>query len=88
MDWENCESSLMVVVLNIDHGRDRGAEPGQLLRQEGQEEEGMEQSGGQCGEQHGREQRVRRAPRRVMAGARALVLGQETPGARALLARI
>ena len=48
----------MVVVLNIDHGRDRGAEPGQLLHQEGQEEEGMEQSGCQCGEQHGREQRV------------------------------
>ena len=58
MDWGNCESSLMVVVLNIDHGRDRGAEPGQLLHQEGQEEEGMEQSGCQCGEQHGREQRV------------------------------
>ena len=73
----------MVVVLNIDHGRDRGAEPGQLLHQEGQEEEGMEQSGCQCGEQHGREQRVR-----VMARARALVLGQETAGARALLARI
>ena len=58
MDWGNCESSLMVVVLNIDHGRDRGAEPGQLLHQEGQEEEGTEQSGGQCGEQHGREQHV------------------------------
>ena len=47
----------MVVVLNIDHGRDRGVEPGQLLHQEGQEEEGTEQSGGQRCERHGREQR-------------------------------